>query len=298
MDIVRIARHARSHRGVFTQAFLDSIGVDSSRANREVRAGRWRRLHEGVFAAAGTPDSFELRAEAALAATPTAALGLRAAGAVLGFGLSRHDLDLVVPPGGRNRLSGAVIHQSALPASHVTRRSGFRVTTVERTLVDLGKVVSANELQRCIEDQVVARRTTMARVESMFSEVAAPGRTGIARTRLVLARLDPEPPTESELEAMFWRLLQRHRIPLPERQASFDWLASGRGRVDFWFPSRRLVVELDGRRFHLRVSAYEADRRRDLLGLAAGITTLRISHRQLATESPLVASSLLQVLAA
>lgn len=296
MDIVRIARHARAHRGVITQTYLDTIGVNSSRAGHEVRAGRWRRLHEGVFTAAATPDSWELRAEAALAALPAGVLGLRAAARVHHLDLADTTLDVVVPHGGRHRLDGVTVHQSSVPEWHVVRRNGWRVTTLERTLVDLGKVVPANTLQRCIEDQIVDRRTTMARVESVFGELAGRGRPGIARTRSVLGRLDPEPPTESELEAQFIRLLERHGVDRPRRQASFDWLQAGRGRVDFWYPERRLIVELDGRRFHLRVAAFEADRRRDLVGLTHGIETVRITHRQLATESAFIVASLRQLL--
>ena len=182
MDIVRIARHARAHRGVITQTHLDTIGVNSSRAGHEVRAGRWRRLHEGVFTAAATPDSWELRAEAALAALPAGVLGLRAAARVHHLDLVDTTLDVVVPHGGRHRLDGVTVHQSSVPEWHVVRRNGWRVTTLERTLVDLGKVVPTNTLQRCIEDQIVDRRTTMARVESVFGELAGRGRPGIART--------------------------------------------------------------------------------------------------------------------
>lgn len=298
MDTELIARHARNHRGVFTQRFLDTLGIDSSRANREVTAGRWRRLHEGVFAAAGTPDTMELLAEAALAALPIAALGLRATAWAHDFDVDDTTLELAVQHGNGHRVDGVRVHQTVLPESHVVVRRGFRVTTIERTLVDLGKVLPTNVLQRCISDQVIGRRTTMARVESMFDELATRGRPGIARTRRVLGGLDPEPPTESELEDMFIRLLERHRLPMPERQVAFDWLGNGKGRVDFWFPERQLIVELDGRRFHPRVAAFEADRRRDLVGLTHGIETVRITHRQLATESQFVAAALGKLVAA
>ena len=282
----RISRHANAHHGVFAQEFLDSVGIHCDQARRYVLAGHWRRLHEGVFAGATTPDSFELRAEAALLALPAAVLGLRAAAIVHGCEVSNPVLDVCTAHGTRNRLAGVRIHQTALPDHHVVRRHGWRVTTLERTLVDLGKVVPASELQRCIEDSVITRRTTMARVEHMFAELAVRGRPGIARTRGVLSRLDPEPPTESELEAMFWRMLERNTLPLPQRQASFDWLGSGAGRVDFWYPDQRLVIELDGRRFHLRAAAFEADRKRDQLGLLEGITSVRFTPRQVTTEAP------------
>lgn len=207
MDDPRLAHHARTHRGVFTDALLRHLGISDAQARRRVRNGTWRRLHEGVYSFAGTPVSFELRAEAALAALPLAALSHLAASRTLSFGL---------------------------------------------------------------DEEAVT----------------------------VLERLDDEPPTESELEAMFWRLLERRRLQLPQRQASFDWLGDGAGRVDFWYPDHRLIVELDGRRFHLRVAAFEADRRRDQLGLMQGIATVRFSHRQVSTESPFVTTVMRSLLGA
>lgn len=284
MDDPRLATHARAHHGVFDHRQLDALGIGTDQRRRNVDNGRWQRLHEGVFAASTTPRTFELELEAALAAMPAAALSHRAAALALGLGELDQVVEISVEPGRRNRLAGVRVHQTPLPADHVTRRSGWRVTTVERTLIDLGKVVSTNELQRCIEDAVTSRRTTMARVESTFAELAVRGRPGIARTRSVLARLDGGPPSESELEARFWRTLVRARLPLPLRQHSFEWLAGGSGRVDLWYPAHRLIVELDGRRFHTRSGAFDDDRRRDQLALVHGLRTVRFTHRQVTAE--------------
>jgi very-short-patch-repair endonuclease len=242
-----------------------------------------------VFTFAGTPTTFELTASAALIALPKAALSHRAAARIWRFGLEEPSpLEVTVPSDSRNRLSGVRVYQSATGGRDVVVRSGFRVTNRERTLVDLGRVISLASLQGCIESQIAERLTTLARVESMFESLAARGRPGIARVRDALNALDGEPPTESALEARFWKLLKDGGLPLPQCQARFDWLDGGTGRVDFWYPEVELVVELDGRRFHARASAFEQDRRRDQLGLVHGIRTLRITHRQIATETEFV----------
>jgi hypothetical protein len=101
-----------------------------------------------VYTSSTTPDSFELRAEAALAALPLGALSHLAAARVLAFGLDEESVEISVPPGTRNRLAGVRIHQSPLPGHHVIRRGGFRLTNVERTLVDLGKVPGPTKLHR------------------------------------------------------------------------------------------------------------------------------------------------------
>jgi very-short-patch-repair endonuclease len=55
--------------------------------------------------------------------------------------------------------------------------------------------------------------------------------------------------------------------------------------VDFFFPARSLVVEVDGHRFHRTREAFERDRERDAILAAAGFPVLRFTHRQL-TERP------------
>jgi len=102
--------------------------------------------------------------------------------------------------------------------------------------------------------------------------------------RDVLAEIDGVPPTESELEAMFVRLVKAHGLAAPSRQATFDWSSGEQGRVDFWYPAEQLIVELDGRTFHARSAAFELDRRRDQLALMRGIRTVRFTHRQVTTE--------------
>ena len=51
--------------------------------------------------------------------------------------------------------------------------NGWRTTSLERTLIDLGKVESAGNLQRLMEDAVLTRRTTLSRIEAVFATVSA-----------------------------------------------------------------------------------------------------------------------------
>lgn len=288
-----IARRAAHHHGVLSPALLDELDVTASQARRRVATGRWQQIHPGVYAIAGRPLTFRTRAAAALAALPMAVLSHQTASQAQGAGSTSQQLHLSVEHGTRNRLAGVVVHQATLPARHIVRRQGLPMTSIERTFVDLAAVIGAGELKSCLEEQLVERTTTLARVEMMFEELAGRGRPGTARMRQLLSRLDGLPPTESELETMFWRLVERRRLPLPLAQARFDWLLQGKGRVDFWYPEISLIVELDGRRFHQRSAAFETDRRRDQLALIRGIRTVRFSHRQLSTERDFVVEVLL-----
>lgn len=207
MDPRRIATSAAKHHGVLLPDLLDREEVTARQRRLRVASGEWRRLDGGILVIAGVPETFEMLATAALARHPTAALSHQSALRIHGTETATSAVHLSVQAGGPTRAVGAVLHQTLLEERDIVVRKGFRVTTLERTLVDLGATMGQRDLQRCIEDHLVRGRTTFARLESTFLRLATRGRTGIARTRAVLAALDGEPPTESELEAMFNRLL-------------------------------------------------------------------------------------------
>jgi very-short-patch-repair endonuclease len=64
-------------------------------------------------------------------------------------------------------------------------------------------------------------------------------------------------------------------------------------KVDFHWPSLGLIVETDGLRYHRTPAQQAADRRRDQIHTAAGFTTLRYTHAQVAYEPEEVARTLL-----
>ncbi len=174
MDRKAIAKYAVEHHGVFAQEYLSRVGVTPNTAARLVRSGEWQRLHEGVFIGATTPLSPEVRVTAALAAVPSAAIGLRTAAWVHGLSDGFSVLDLVVSVGGRTRLRGATIHQSALPDDDVVCRRGWRTTSLERTLIDLGKSFGWCVRQAC--------RCRSFRRASTGSTAVAPASTSGSRS--------------------------------------------------------------------------------------------------------------------
>ena len=67
-------------------------------------------------------------------------------------------------------------------------------------------------------------------------------------------------------------------------------------RPDFAWPAERLIVELDGARFHTTASGVEHDKRRDQRLLLAGWSTVRVTWTQLRSEPTLLANSVRQLL--
>ena len=64
------------------------------------------------------------------------------------------------------------------------------------------------------------------------------------------------------------------------KQAPIPWALTS-GRVDRFIPEWGVVIELDGRRWHARTAAFEADRARDNAAVAAGFAVLRFTWQML-----------------
>ena len=100
-------------------------------------------------------------------------------------------------------------------------------------------------------------------------------------------------PTESALEALAEDILRGVELPPVVRQAPIPW-APESGRIDLLIPEWRLIIELDGRRWHARTEAFESDRRRDNSAVAAGYSVLRFTWRMLTAEPDRCVSLILE----
>lgn len=68
-------------------------------------------------------------------------------------------------------------------------------------------------------------------------------------------------------------------------------------QVDCHWPAERLIVDVDGNRFHGHRHAFENDRRRDQILVAAGWRVIRVTWRQLVGDAMAVAVRMAQALA-
>jgi len=276
-----IAARADAHYGVVDRGELLALGLSADAIGRRVRSGRLRPLHRGVYAVghrALRPEAFWLAAVracgdgAVLSHASAAALWqLRPSAAVV--------IDVSVPRAGGRRRSGVRVHRcGALRLEEVTTCSAIPITTPARTLLDLAAVQPRRVVERATDQAEVLRlfdldalRTV---VEAHRGRPGAPVLASVLDHHAVGSTL-----TRSELEERFLALCDAHAVPRPQ----INTVVCGM-EVDFHWPRRRLVVELDGYRFHATRAAFERDRRRDAVLAAAGIRVLRFTHRQLTTS--------------
>jgi very-short-patch-repair endonuclease len=97
---------------------------------------------------------------------------------------------------------------------------------------------------------------------------------------IVRTSMPGERRTRSELEDEFIAVCVARDFPLPETNQAIE-VRGELFEVDCVWAEARLIVELDGRDAHQRALAFEEDRRRDRLLIAAGWTPMRITWNQL-----------------
>jgi very-short-patch-repair endonuclease len=182
-------------------------------------------------------------------------------------------------------LEGVRVHRrSNLTAADITTHQGIPVTSPVSTLVDLAATLPTNALEAAISE---ADKRDLTSPESLRDAVLAlPRRPGIAKLRKLLDRHNFRL-TDSELERYFLPIARRAALPPPLTQ---QWVNGF--RVDFFWPELGLVVETDGLRYHRTPAQQAADRRRDQVHTAAGLTPLRFTHYQVRYEAALVTQTL------
>jgi very-short-patch-repair endonuclease len=272
-----VADLAGRQHGVVARPQLLSLGVGEHAIDRWLERGRLHRIHRGVYAVGHRVLTREARWMAAvLACGPGATLSHDTAATA--WDLRRNDgLIHVTVRGSRKAPKGVRLHRSPrLAPRDVAKLRGVPVTTPARTIVDLARTLTADELE-----PVVDAADKRGLVDFAALKAANP-----ASLKAVLRRYDPAP-TRSELERCFLRLCKKHRIDRPETNVLI-----GGYLVDFVWRDRRLIVEVDGYGYHRAPKRFERDRERDVELSTKGWRTLRFTWRQVKTRDGWVAAAI------
>lgn len=287
----RILELAASTDHVVTRAQLIGAGISSASIARRVGATLVP-LATGLYAVGRSGRRQLLRAStmsiegAALADLTAAELhGLPAPRSATIALVAERGEARAVPDGVGLRLT------RHLPPCDITTIDGLSVTTVERTICDLGRLLPVRRVQQLIELAITDRRASRGTFSACARSFCRSGRAGSAVIRLLTAELlDETPLPASELErrgqALFTgRGLEGHLLHFVP-----PWSDGVVGAVDFAWEVERLIVELDGRRWHAVTTAQERDRRRDRLAVAHGWVVLRFGWQEIVERPNQVAN--------
>jgi hypothetical protein len=274
----QLALLARRQHGVLSLWQLMDLGFSPREVVSLTKRGHLHRLHRGVYAVGHTKVVKEARLAAALLAVgPDAFLSHRTAAAMHGLrALNLRRIELtVVNRQGRSR-DGLVVHRTLHPPAEGDLRlvSGLKVSAVHRVLLELAPTETPKQLDNLITIAVRKRSLNHERLEAALATIAR--RPGVARLKHAYAAYMPRADRKSDLERDFDRLLSGHpEIPEPLRNHQH-----GIWELDYYWPEQKVVLELDGRPYHVAVREIERDRFKDAKLLTEGIRTLRVTDQR------------------
>jgi very-short-patch-repair endonuclease len=269
-----VARIAAAQKGLVLKEQLVAAGLGRGAIAHRLKNGRLHRRYPGVYLV-GRPGIEPLGEEMAaiLHFRGHAVLSHQSAAAVWGLTESRGVVLTLVGKDSRSR-PGLTIHRAAaLDRRDLRSRNGLPVTAPARTVLDLAAVAPDEELEQAI---AVARQKRWLPDRELKGAIErAPRHTGAGRLLKLLedARLGL---TRSWAERRMQSLIRAAQLPQPRVNAPLHGYVA-----DFLWSDRRLIVEVDGYWFHGDRAAFERDRKRDQVLVAAGYRVIRVTYRQL-----------------
>lgn len=288
-----IAGLARRQRGIVARWQLLAIGLTDGAIRHLVLTGRLHPLHRGVYAVGHVALTREARAlAAALAFGSRTVVSHRTAAELHGLlEPAPGAIHLTTASTGGHRRRGVVVHETKrLVAADTTRVDGIPAASVPRVIVQVAGSCSPTTFTRLFN---AADRKRLVDPLAVAGQLRR-GRKGSAAVRSRLAVWTGSPPPESVLEALFDALCIDHGLPAPVLQASpFPHRVQ---RVDFCWPERRVVVEVDGREWHAIQAAWGEDHDRDLSLRLSGWVPRRYTWAQITRAPSRVAADVLDAL--
>jgi very-short-patch-repair endonuclease len=205
----------------------------------------------------------------------------------------------VIPPDWSGRkIDGIRWHRVRLPLpDELEIRDGIPCTNVSRTLVDMAGWTSWSSMRRLVEQAAILRALDVDEIDRIL---ARGRRRGAPRLRRILAPWrssgdQPAPKLRSRLEARLLPLLVEEGLPRPRCNVRLEieghWL-----EIDLLWEKQRLAIETDGEETHGTQAAFQRDRWRDQLLIAAGYRTSRITWAQVRDEPKAVVKRIVSML--
>ncbi|MHB8693352.1 MAG: DUF559 domain-containing protein, partial [Solirubrobacteraceae bacterium] len=280
---------------VITLEQLTAAGLGRGAIAARCRAGRMQRLHHTVYLLGPAPPSFGavVRA-AALAVGDRAAVALGPAAVLLklrpepqrAFG----GIDVVVNGRAVKSRPGITIHRSTLVPVEFGYVRGIPVTSPARTIADLAATENIAEVEQLLIDGRQLRCVTDEQLFEVIDRV--PHRHGHGALRALLQDEAEEGYSRSRAERRLRKLIKDASLP----RAIHNGPKVCGFLIDAHWPALKVVVEVDGRKYHEHPWGFERDHYRDQVLVAEGYRVLRVTWRQLCNDPIAVAVRIAQTL--
>jgi hypothetical protein len=290
---------ASSQAGVVTSAQARNLGYDAHLLPRLAATGLLCRESRGNYrVTTETTDPIQ-RYQRAIAGS-MAVISHQSAAALHGILRTSPPLvevTILRPHRAPARASITVHVSRTLSDIECTTKSGIRVTTPERTLLDLARPRygwTEARLRKVVGVALGARKLTAATIGTYLS--ARERVEGVRRLRDILRDMGVGE-ADSVPEQLFLELLRRSGVELPQphyivRDERGDFVAV----VDGAYPHLQLAVEIDGYAVHAQPSVFNSDRPRGNELLALGWRVIRFTPHNLTSDPDGVVDTMRRVL--
>lgn len=270
-----VLRKAGSQHGVITRRNLLAAGYSASTITRLVRRGILQRMHRGVYHVGLHPTWKSRLMAAVLAAGPGAVLSHTSA--AMAWDLlpqrTRRRVHVTIPPARAVARPGIRIHRTRVDPVDRTTCDRIPITTPARTLADLSSLLPAARLEQALAR--AARKGLARRPAVQASALRRKDPAGREKLRRLLEQEAGPAFTRSKAESLLLDHLRRAELQAPVTNAHM-----GHWELDFLWRDARLVVEVDGFRWHASRDAFEQDRLKDQWLESRGYRVLRFTWRQ------------------
>jgi predicted transcriptional regulator of viral defense system len=249
--------------GVILRSQAIDLGLDDQQIRYRREDGDWHDAGRGAYRLIEMPDHLD-KVRAAIAVLPDCVASHETAAELNSIPRVRRGIAVVsVHTRTTHEFPGVIVRRMHdLVGAHIATIGGIPTTTVARTVVDLATRLSRAHVTDIVEDLFAAGRLDGGDLASTVRDVARRGRPGSTVLREVVAEyVDGEAIQQSVMERRGRRLLSDAGLPSPLHEYPVPW--SRARRFDDAYPDHRIAIEWDGRRWHMRHDAFDADRHRD-----------------------------------
>jgi len=277
-----------NQRGVITRSQVLRVGITEDGLRHRLRwGGPWQRLLPGVYlTVTGQPTREQRLIAAILYAGPVSLITGPAA--LRNYTIRGPDCEIVdvLIPAGQERTSRDFV------AVHRTRRmpgewmcdGPLRFALAARAVADTVRDLEGLADARAVVGSAVQKNRCT--VKQLADELAAGPIRHSALLRRVLAEVADG--VRSAAEGDFHVLVKRSDLPWPMFNARLYVDGVLLAIVDAWWPEASVAVEIDSREWHLLPADWENTMRRHARLIAAGISVIHVSPRQVRTEPDVV----------
>jgi hypothetical protein len=264
--------------GTYSRQQLTGIGWTAAAIRHRLEVGSWVIIHPGVYGLAGHADSWHRRLWAAhLHAGPDSILCANTSGRLHGASQAYADRVELMVDGNKGAAPPGVrwFRRIDVADNDISTMDGLPpLTSPARTVVDLAGQMSVIRLRFLIEELVAQKRTSVAAVGVVLSRVRRSGKPGVRKLTRVLDELGPgDTIARSKLEHLGDDLIALAGLPTPVHEHPLPNSVGRVGFVDRCWPSAKLIVEFDGRKWHDRSQQQLQDADRRMEAAAEGYLT-------------------------